>query len=309
MAPADGENLVDAPRPGLPSAAPGRHDIADLVFLDRGHPFEQPPHRRLGDLEIAVAGVAVPAAGRHQHAGDQAGDDEIRQELAFDRGQGAHRVVSPDDVRGVGQRVVAVEHEVGACDGELGDHRGVQHVAEIDDAAESRRAVVIGPHQQVAVVGVVVDHPELEFVEARRDHPVETLDPAFEELPSRGIGDELGITPQRRHGRQVPFQLSPGAGVVEISEREVEAGEGRADLLEQPRRAAVVGDEGDAFEIGDQPDPAGISIVVLRRQEIEPVGGRNRPLDQRRHRGWPGGVSASRSDTRGTPARRPGARP
>ena len=287
MAVADREDLVDAPRRRLRAAALGLHRTVNLVSVVHGHPLQQAPDRLFGDLQVSVVGVAVPAAGRHQHAGDQPGDDEISEEFAFESGQRADLMVAPDHLCGVGQRILPVEHEIGGGDGEFGDDRSVEHVAEVDEAAEFRCAVDIGLHQYVAVIGIVVDHPVLEFAESWRYDPVKPLEPALDQLPLPGIGDEFGIPRQSRGRREVPLQLPPGARVVESLQREIEAGEVCPDLFDEPWRTVGERDEGDTFEVRHQPDPANMSVVVLHRKKIAPGHRRNRSLDQVRHRAAP----------------------
>ena len=60
-------------RVGVVRQAPASTVVVEPVAVDHGHPFEQPPHGRLGDLEIGVVGVRAAAVRGEQQAGAQTG--------------------------------------------------------------------------------------------------------------------------------------------------------------------------------------------------------------------------------------------
>jgi hypothetical protein len=72
--------------------------------------------------------------------GQDAGSDQLRQQIQFGRGQRGRGVVAADQVKGRPEQVRFGRKLVGGGDGDVVDQRGHGHVTEVDDAADTARA-------------------------------------------------------------------------------------------------------------------------------------------------------------------------
>ena len=105
------------------------------------------------------------------------------------------------------------------------------------------------------VVGVVVDDTAFEALEARDDLVAKVLDVSFDQLAPGRLGDLFGKAPEIVRALDVPGVVTVRARMVEVTEGQIEAGEGAADLLEERGRSFAEVDQGRAVQEGEDTDP------------------------------------------------------
>ncbi len=189
-------------------------------------------------------------------------------------------MIARDDVRRLRQRVVSIEHQIGADDRELGDGDGVKAVSKVNEPRQHQIAVGVASHQEVVVVGVVMDDAVLETGKARSDLFPKPVEMALHQLASGRLVDVLRVDTELVRALDVPDEIPVDTGMVEAIEGEIEAGEGAADLLEEPNRPFAKMHEWSAVEEGQDPDQASSSALACDRNEAPSVGCRQDPLHE-----------------------------
>ena len=96
--------------------------------------LEQLPRLRLADPQVVVVRRRRGLARGHRDADGQPRPNQVEQNLALSVLERQRAVEAPDDGGRGPDRVGLAEHRVGARDGEVGNDRRPDHVAEIDDA-------------------------------------------------------------------------------------------------------------------------------------------------------------------------------
>ena len=144
-------------------------------------------------------------------------------------------MVAGDHRRRRGPRNLLAQHDVGGRDGKLADGDGEDHVTKINKPAEPQPRWVAVIHQEIVVVGIVVDDAVVEFAQPRHHQPLEPRQVPGHQLSPGAVFDELQAVGQLGGPTQVPRNSPPGAGVVEAHQGQVEPGEPTPDFLEQRR--------------------------------------------------------------------------
>ena len=157
-------------------------------------------------------GLAPSTRRRQRHRRGQPGQDEVEEGIGLGVFQRCHRPVSRDHVGGDADRVVLVEHGVGARDGEFGNPDGLDRVAEVDHSNE--RTVT---NQDVLVVQIVVDHLAGKRSKVDRVVPGEH---ALDQPPSAWIFDRIHTFPDDPPRiREVPEEVDRVRSRREVGER------------------------------------------------------------------------------------------
>ncbi len=180
-------------------------------------------------------------------------------------------MIARDGVRCLRQWVLTIEHDVRAGDGELGDGDGVETVAEVDESGQHRISLGVASHQEIVVVGVVMDDAAFETGQARNDPFSKPDEVALHQIAPGRLGDVLGVVTELMRALDVPDEIPVDSRVVETLEGEIEACEGSADLLEEPRRSLAKTHEWGAVEKGQNPDPAAAFPSSIDRNQAATV--------------------------------------
>jgi len=107
----------------------------------------------------------------------------------------------------------------------------VMHVAEIDHARDSSRLRPGRADENVAIVGVAVNHAAPEPRQDRNNIALIERQEFLDHLPPRGVADVLQVATNPRGARKIPFQFALCGVVREIGKRGVNFAE---ELAEAP---------------------------------------------------------------------------
>ncbi len=260
------------------SAGDGRHPPRHLVEADRVHLLEQLPRRGCPAADVLVVRVLRHAPGGDQDRLRHPPGEQVSEQFRLRGLDGQDRCIARQERIGHREEVRAVADERLERGRHVEDQRGVRHVAEVDDAADT----LIVVEEQVVEGHVVVDELRAKGRQ-RRDHaPVEALQDAGQELAPlgrlrhRNAACKLGEVPL------VPPDRSAGGGVEEPSQRQTDAADHFPDVRDgrgiQLRRRG-----GAPRQERQQADEVGGAV--------HHGGGDGRPVERRpRHRDGQGGI-------------------
>ncbi len=88
-------------------------------------------------------------------------------------------------------------------------------------------------HEDVVVVGVVVDHALAQVLQGRTHAVVEVGQPALDERPAARALDVVEIVADPAGAAQIPLEIAVGGGGFEAGETAIDRPQGRAQALEE----------------------------------------------------------------------------
>ncbi len=198
--------------------------------------------------DVGVVGVLRDAPDRDQHGLDHPRREQVGQEVRLLRLEGRDLDVAPD------RRGRGLEHVRAAAEDRLEHgrqiqrHRGVRHVAEVDDAAHP-----VPVEQEVVEGQVVVDDLGPQGREGRRHPTVVALECRVDQGSTGRIGHRLQVRPEEIEVLEVPQDHPARGRMEEAAQRPPQASGDPPDLGEglrpQARRVDVA-----AGQERDEPD-------------------------------------------------------
>ena len=210
------------------------HRVVREPRVDPAEAAQRLGRRAPADREVLVVRRTLLLVRGDRDAHHQAHAHQWEDGLDLLLGQWMGTVIARDHLRRCGQRIDLAQQGIGCRDGNLPDQIGVDHVAEIDDAADAVRPAIPWLDEHVVVVTVVVDHSPAYGVEARERVRLESLHEAFNDVAKARVGD-VGPVVRGDPGRvlQVPVEIAVGSRVVEVVERSIEQAEVAAEIPQQ----------------------------------------------------------------------------
>ena len=137
-------------------AAGATQDCGGEDRVHRAQAAEQIPGRRFADREIGIVAGAVAPCCRHGDADDEAERHQIVEKIDLFGEQRVDAVECRCHCCRILDRRRPVHDGIGRGDGEFVDERGMDRIAEIDEAGHLLPGVAID--QDVVVVGIAMDH-------------------------------------------------------------------------------------------------------------------------------------------------------
>src|SRR5579862_3372051 len=146
------------------------------------------------------------------------------------------RVVTPDNMHRRGDRVWLVQHGIGASNCQFADDLRVYHVPEIQKPGDPLFPGTLAAHQQVIVVGIIVNDAVAETFEPGQKIGFKVIEPALNHRPSGTLWD-VGKKIARPGGPcEIPFKGAAIRGVRETAKCSIHTAEQLAQAREHSRR-------------------------------------------------------------------------
>ncbi len=161
----------------------------------------------------------------------EAGENEVKNHVGLDFFERGNSAISGDHVCRNGDRIVLVEHRVGAGDDEIRHAHGVDRVAKVDDAGDDS----VADHEVLIVQVVVQDLPWERGVVDARDAAEHFVD----QPASERIGDRVGPLADDPDGiSEIPEEPIGAGSELQVCERVHHGAGDHPDLGCQIRRSA-----------------------------------------------------------------------
>ncbi len=127
-------------------------------------------------------------------------------------------MVASDNLRGGTEGIVLAQHRIGGRDGEFTDRIRVHHIAKIDYADQRFTSDSGGTHQDIVIIGIVVNNTLTQGRQHGQNMGLELLHEVLNNGVSFWYCDMLEIIADPERVLQIPFQCSLRSAVLKVLE-------------------------------------------------------------------------------------------